>query len=151
MWNIDFKEGKKAERILRSILLSKGISGVTYNDSEEIEQLKKYDLLYYNNNASIPVKIEVKADSRAEQTNNYAIECRYKDNLSGIETTESNYYAILKGNQFSIIRTNTLKELIDTNNYHCIEVKHANTFCYLIPCEEIESNSKRITVVKKVK
>ena len=142
----DLKEGKKTERLLGNILLIAGITGVTYNNSQQIEQLKKYDLMYYNRNCSTPVLIEVKADSRSKYTNNYAIECRYNDNDSGINSTESDYYAILNDKTFNIIKISTLKELCNSNYYKCIEMKSTNTFCYLIPCSDIEQESVRINI-----
>jgi len=145
-FNHDLITGHIAEQMFGQLLRKKGITGVTFNTSEKIEQLRKYDLLYYNTNQSKPIRIEVKADAKSMTTNNFYIECRYNNNLSGIENTESNFYSILKGDTYYVIPTSKLKELIADNNYHCIEVTDCNTFGYLVPCNDVAEYAKTICI-----
>ena len=147
-FNRDLKDGKIAEDLLSIALLDYGITGVTYNKSKSVKQLKKYDLMYYNRNGNIPIKIEVKNDIYSIYSNKFAIECRYKDEPSGIETTEANYYALLKQHTFYIIKTSLLRELINSNKYRCIECNGGETFSYLIDCNDIANEGLNVDISK---
>lgn len=136
----DLEVGQTAEFILASMLIMNGITGVTFNTSTSIEQLKKYDIMYYNVNASQPVLIEVKNDLRAEYTGYFAIEAKYKGNDSGILKTTANYWAILSDDKFYIISTKELKTLIDSNIYRCIEVNNGTTFIHLVKVIDVATN-----------
>ena len=55
-------------------------------------------------------KIEVKNDLQANKTGNIFIEYKSRGKLSGISTTESDFYCIAIQNSFHLIRTDILKQ-----------------------------------------
>jgi hypothetical protein len=62
-------------------------------------------------------KVEVKTDRLAHLTGNIAIEFRYKGRLSGISTTEADYWAfvLLEGAVIIMIETDRLKKIARKN------------------------------------
>ena len=142
----DLRIGHIAENMFKQILLQSGITGVTINNSTDIEQLRRYDLEFYNFNSSKPIRIEVKADHKALETNNICIECKYDHNDSGIRTTASMYYAILVDTIYYVISTKKLKELCDSRMYQLITLSHCNTVCYMIPLAVIARQSKQVNI-----
>lgn len=148
MNNNDFKadlaDGKKAEQLYKYILLCSGITHVVINESKVYRILQGYDLIYYINGQE--VKVEVKHDRIAEQSGKFAIEARYNGKDSGISITKAKYYAILKENIFYVIKTEKLKQLIESNQYRCIESKNATTFFYLVDCIDVAMYGKTINI-----
>lgn len=79
-----------------------------------------YDIEITKNNTII--KYEVKADRYTHKTNNIVIEYEYKNKPSGINISQSDYYAYFVINpnnddDLYIIPTNDIKEYIKNNKY----------------------------------
>jgi hypothetical protein len=112
----DLKFGQMYEQELIKILnpesyeLSKG-------------KFKPYDIIITNNNKIR--KYEVKSDRLSFKTNNLCIEFECNNKESGINTTESHYYAyfvITDNNEYNlyIIPTKRIKREIEKKSYHKI-------------------------------
>ncbi len=116
MFQDDLKFGQKYEQELINILkpesyeLSKG-------------KFKPYDIIITNNNKIR--KYEVKSDRLTYKTKNLCIEFECSNKESGIQTTESHYYAyfvITDNNNYDlyIIPTKRLRKEIEKKSYHKI-------------------------------
>jgi hypothetical protein len=80
----------------------------------------KYDIsLNINDNI---IKYEIKTDEKSLKTNNIFIEYKSFNKLSGISTTEADYYIINHTIDFYLIKTNDILKLIDDNEYLFIKV-----------------------------
>ena len=95
----------------------------------------RYDIKFTN----INLTFEIKNDNMMTKTGNIAIEYNYNNKLSGILTTQANYYIINDRINYYMIETIILKQLIDKNNF--VYVKNNNTYCYLIDNKLILDNS----------
>jgi hypothetical protein len=88
---------------------------------------------------------ELKCDIMASKTNNFFIEHFGYGKLSGISTTQANYYVLsfdlLNYYQISVI---SLKQLLSKNNYKIICTKDKLTFGSLVPINDIISISELI-------
>ena len=73
-------------------------------------------------------KIEVKTDLQATQTGNVFIEYKSRNKLSGISTTEADYWAfVISNEQIIIIETNKLKILCKTKGLRRVDGGDNNT------------------------
>jgi len=82
----------------------------------------KYDISLNINDKII--KYEIKTDEKSLKTNNIFIEYKSFNKLSGIYTTESDYYIINDTINFYLIETKDILKLIDDNEY--IFIKFVN-------------------------
>jgi len=123
--------GEKGEKVISDFLISHGCKFL--NDNKD----NKYDLKMLTHN-NIPTTIEIKTDFycypertitlennvektiKARDSGNMFIEKECRGKLSGISVTKSKwfviYYPYLQKAWF--IRTNSLKKLIDDNNFY---------------------------------
>ncbi len=115
-FNKDLQFGNKYEKEF--------LNHINY-DSFKISEgnFKPYDLLVTNNGKT--KKVEVKADRLLKKTGNICIEIECNNKLSGISTTESDYYGYFEvlnddTNSYNlyIIPTIKIKELIKNKKYH---------------------------------
>ena len=72
----------------------------------------KYDFITIDN-----VKYEVKHDKVSALTGNFFIEFMSDDKPSGISISEAEYYIIISGNNYYLIKTSNIRELIDNEEY----------------------------------
>jgi hypothetical protein len=80
----------------------------------------KYDISLNINDKII--KYEIKTDEKSLITNNIFIEFKSFNKLSGISTTEADYYIINDTINFYLIKTNDIIKLIDDKEYLFIKV-----------------------------
>lgn len=80
---------------------------------------KEYDVILYN--GDIETKYEVKADRIGYKTGNIVIERECNKNLSGISTTEADFYAyfIIKDDNFElyVIPVDEIRKVINEKKY----------------------------------
>lgn len=127
----DIDVGEKGEKIISDFLISHNFKLISDNKDN------KYDLKMLTHN-NVPTTIEIKTDFycypertitlennvektiKARDSGNMFIEKECRGKLSGISVTKSKwfviYYPYLQKAWF--IRTNSLKKLIDDNNFH---------------------------------
>lgn len=109
MFNEDKQKGEAVEDLFINLLKGKhpGIEitkGVVGEKAFDICVCTKFPILY-----------EVKADFKAQETGNIAIEYRYKKQASGISTTKSHYWVQLLGEKFYVFNTHDLREELKLN------------------------------------
>lgn len=110
MFQSDLVAGQAIEKKLGDTLIQKGIK-VVYNNSTQLDELRKYDLKIYNKDKEI--KIEVKADFMSSVTGNIAVE------LNCINKSESKYFAyyIPHKDSFYFIKTSILTSKYRNGDY----------------------------------
>ena len=119
---IDFENNVKSHHIYEKIASEKAslffkTSHKSFNDT------KDYDILLENG-----IKLEVKYLGTFNSYETINIEC-YRDEPSGISTTESDYYILTNGEVYYLIKTSKLLEICETS-----EIKKLKfSFCYMIP------------------
>ena len=151
----DLKFGHKVEKIVGEFMLRNEFEGynlsqVVYNTSKKHDKLKGWDIRLQNENNTCYVLLEVKSD--ADEYMNIAngnwsrffIETEYKNNLSGINTTQAHiwchyidttnelYYGSVKD-----IKEWMRKNIININNKAVYKVvSKGNTSGYSISMKE---------------
>ena len=108
-FNSDLDYGKRGERFILNIVRKK------YPKAFMSEEKCNWDIY-------VPEKdiyLEVKTDRESRKTDNVAIECEYKGNPSGIETTISNYWYHIfydSGWKYGCIKTTNLFSLCERSD-----------------------------------
>lgn len=103
----DLEAGKEFESMFADYLESKGWS-VELNESDDLEQLRKYDLTATrgeNENTTF----EMKNDIKSIETGNFCFEVRYKGYISGVFSTEAEFICIKSGDEVYIFNTEQLR------------------------------------------
>lgn len=90
------------------------------------------------------IKYEVKTEPSSLKTNNFFIEFKGYGKPSGISITESNFYIINDTNNYYLIHTYTLIQIIKENTFKIVSTKDKKTFGYLINKDIIISKSIQI-------
>lgn len=103
------------------IALLNNVSILSYCDNY------KYDFVTSDN-----LKYEVKTDEASIKTNNIFIEFMGYGKLSGISTTEANFYIINDTTNYYLISVTNLRKLIIDSKCRKIETKFSKTFGYLL-------------------
>ena len=116
---------------------------------ERIKKLDNVDIISFNNDNkydfidSNNIKYEVKFDGASNKTGNFYIEHNGYGKPSGISTTEAQYYIITDGENYYLIKTETLKSLCA--QYGVIRTtKDLKTFGCLINCDIVIYHSLTI-------
>ncbi len=107
-FNQDLIAGQKIEKNVGKILTNKGFT-VEYNESDDLTQLRKYDIkAEYKGNIHT---LEIKADLMAQRTGNVCVEFKA---ILGSEAEFIVYY--IKGSYYMLKRTK-LKSMLDDKLY----------------------------------
>ena len=117
--------------------------------AERIQKLNKLEIVSFCNDNkydfidSLVIKYEVKYDRASNNTGNFYIEYNGYGKLSGISTTEAQYYIITDGINYYLIRTDKLKSLCA--QYGVIRTtKDLKTFGCVINCDIVICHSLSI-------
>ena len=134
-----FLENKAKFDIYERIALDKVIK--YYNDEYTLVHMcdnYKYDFKLSNNKT-----YEIKAEPYALKSHNFYIEHfdNFNNKLSGIATTESNYYIITDTRNYYIIKTRKLKKICESNLYSSIINKNRTATGFIIPVSVIIEKS----------
>lgn len=129
----DLKEGVNGESEIISFLISKGLIYQHSNNDN------KYDIKMLKNNK--PITYEIKTDTwcnKYRDSGNIFVEFECRGKPSGIEVTQADWFVTFfkNLNQIWFIKTNTIKHLIQTENFKITKQSGdvgSNTCGYLIP------------------
>ena len=72
----------------------------------------------YDFQTSDGLKYELKHDKASIVTGNFFIEYASNDNPSGITSTQANFYIIVSGDEYYLIKTDDINEMIQEKKYH---------------------------------
>lgn len=132
----DLKEGKDTEWWFSEYLKTKfPTANIEFNTSDSITELRKWDIKLATTDGSVSL-FEVKHDKKSAETGNFAIEYFGRTSQSGIAATTAKYWVILSSENFYIFKTQSLKELINNNNFRQINISNGTAWCYLVPIEK---------------
>ena len=85
------------------------LMSIILNDPNyELNKTKYYDIIFIDKN----LMIECKCDTRMNETGNIFIEVGYKDKPSGLFITNAQFICITDKNNYYLILTNILKDLV---------------------------------------
>lgn len=112
-WAPSLEIGEEAQRQFATILIKHGFTVKPYKDGKQ----KEADLIIQREGGP-ELLVEVKKDVLADQTGNFAIECRWRGQPSGISTTQAHIFAIGTKEKFYCFKTSELKEWIKANWKH---------------------------------
>jgi hypothetical protein len=106
---------------------------------ERVKEYFKSDIIHYNNDYKYDVllanlaKIEIKTDYKSLTSPNFFIEYYGYNKPSGIQTTESNYYLINDTQNFYLIETYKLKELLKLQKFKTCSTYDELKIGFLVP------------------
>lgn len=116
IFNEDLILGQNAERHFAEWLKSRNFTNVTFNESRDIETLRKYDITAIKGNSR--VSFEVKFDRYSRESSNVVFETHrlqdYGFTLSGALTSKAIYWIqyIRNPDVFTVVKTNKLKRFL---------------------------------------
>lgn len=140
----DLLVGQAAEKLFAETAQAQlGATNIRYNTSTDINELRKWDLVY-TNTAGNDVTFEIKHDLLSTSTGNFAIEYWGYDKASGIDATTATFWVIQSGSKFYIFKTKDLKQLINTNNFRSTQIINGVNYVHLIPIEKAATVATRI-------
>lgn len=141
----DLQIGKEAEVefIQRMEQTNRGYTDFQLNESDDLQQLRKYDVSFKNAQGK-ELKQEVKCDVRSSETGNFQIEVMYKGNISGILTTEAELFVIKSQDSFYIFRTATLRQLLQINRWKQITINNGTQDVILVPMSQVINHAALI-------
>ena len=89
------------------------------------------------------ITYEIKADRMSLKTNNFFIEVRNKNGLTGLSITKAEYHIITDTENYYLILTEQIRQIIITNRKHFkIASTQHGTIGYLVPKIYIIKHSK---------
>jgi len=120
--------------------------------SEKIALKYNVEIIFFNNNYKFDfltnegVKYEVKADFMALKTNNFFIEFAEglgtNKKLSGISTTEADFYILTDSHDYYLIDTTALKNIC--KNLNILLTRETKTAGYILPRKDLILNSEKL-------
>ena len=97
---------------------------------------------HYDFMTSDNITYEIKADRMSLKTNNFFIEVRNKNGLTGLSITKAEYHIITDTENYYLILTQHIRQIIFTNRKHFKTASTKNgTVGYLVPKLYIIKNS----------
>jgi hypothetical protein len=103
----------------------------------EIQDETNFKKVHYDFKTSDNISYEVKADLMSQTTNNFFIEYEGYNKPSGLTITKAEKHILISGDEYYLIDTQQIKQLIKTNKYKKVMTQNKSTKGYLIPKEAI--------------
>lgn len=113
-----------------------------YVDIIEIQTDDNYKNVLYDFKTSDDITYEVKADIMSQTTNNFFIEYEGYDKPSGLTITKADKHILISGDEYYLIDTIQIKQLIKNNKYKAVMTQNKSTKGYLIPKNDIMKYSQ---------
>lgn len=103
----------------------------------EIQDETNFKKVHYDFKTSDNITYEVKADIMSQTTNNFFIEYEGYNKPSGLAITKAEKHILISGDEYYVINTQQIKQLIKINKYRQVMTQNKSTKGYLIPKKDI--------------